>query len=284
MKRTSLTLLFILGIVFFSDAQITLPYTNGFDNNTSNSDWVLYRKGLTSNNGNPTHTWEPHASPGAATPPNYLWHDYPVGYVGTEMTNDWLVSKSINFTNGAKLSLKAWVYAIDQLMPGDSIEIYLLKNSQDPATATKTKIASLRSLTVNTGSMNTPTWKDTANIIIPATTGSTYLAIRYTCISNWYTVAIDDLKLVANTTGISGTDKEAISFRLYPNPATSVLQWNMNAADLQKLSKQEGVLFNYNGRELKRFPVKDASLDISFLQPGMYYVKMGGTVVPFTKL
>ena len=284
MKRTSLVLLFMLGFLFCANAQISLPYTNGFDNNSQNADWVAFRKGLTTIDGNPNHDWEPYTSAGAVTAPNYLLHDYPVGYTGTQMTDDWLVSKSINFTNGARLSLKAWIYAIADIMPGDSIEIYLLKNSQDPATATKIKIASLRSLVGSTGSMNTPVWKDTANIIIPATTGNAYLAIRYTCINNWYTVALDNLKLVANPTGITDAGKEKITFRLYPNPATSVLQWQIAASDLHQLVKEEGVILNYAGQELKRFRIKEAKLDISSLQPGIYYVRIGAAMMPFTKL
>jgi hypothetical protein len=285
MKRTGITLLMIIGTAFASHAQTALPYTNGFDSNSDNADWILHRKGLTTIDGNPSHTWVPYASTGAATPPNFLSHDYPVGYTGTQMTDDWLVSKSLNFTQGAKLSLKAWVYAIDALMPGDSIEIYLLKGNQDPALAVKTKVASLRALTVNTGSYNSPTWKDTANIIIPQTTGAAYLAIRYTCISNWYTVAIDNLKLVANpTSGIGDADVVKTQIQLYPNPATSVVNWNISSEDMKKLSKQEGAIINLQGSELKRFPVKEKALNIDFLSPGMYYIKIDDAIVPFTKL
>jgi hypothetical protein len=284
MKRIGTTLLMIIGTTFVSGAQTALPYTNGFDSNSDNADWILHRKGLTMINGNASHTWVPYPSTGAVTPPNFLFHDYPVGYEGTQMTDDWLVSKSINFTNGAKLSLKAWVYAIGGLMAGDSIEIYLLKSNQDPALAVKTKIASLRALTVSTGTYTSPTWRDTANIIIPPTTGPAYLAIRYTCISNWYTVAIDDLKLIANSTSsIGDADVVQPQIVLYPNPATSVINWSLSSEDLQKLSKQEGTIINIQGRELKRFPVKDKSLIIDFLSPGLYYIKIGDTLVPFTK-
>ncbi len=55
MKRQSITLLMIIGTIFISDAQITLPYTNGFDTNNQIDDWVLYRKGLTVIDGNPSH-------------------------------------------------------------------------------------------------------------------------------------------------------------------------------------------------------------------------------------
>lgn len=276
----------IAGVAFSADAQnITLPYTNGFDSNANIADWVSYRKGLTMINGNPSHTWEAAPSPGAVTPPNYLFHDYPVGYTGTEMTDDWLVSKSINLTAGAKLSFKAWIYAIAGLNDKDSVEIYLLKNSQDPAVAIKTKIVSLRGFTVSTGFPNAPTWKDTTNINIPVTTGNAYLAIRYTSVNNWFTAAIDDLKLVAGTTtGIAETNAVKVQFQLYPNPVTSVLNWKISSGDLQKLSKQEGMIININGQELQRFPVKDAAVDISALSPGMYFVKIGGTVAPFTKL
>jgi hypothetical protein len=285
MKRIGTTLLMIIGTAYISGAQTALPYNNGFDTNSENADWIQHRKGLTTINGNPSHAWIPYASTGAVTPPNFLSHDYPVGYEGTQMTDDWLVSKSLNFTQGAKLSLKAWVYAISDLMAGDSIEIYLLKGNQDPALAVKTKVASLRALTVNTGSYNSPTWKDTANIIIPSTTGPAYLAIRYTCISNWYTVAIDNLKLVANpTSGIDDADVVKPQITLYPNPAASVINWNLSSEDLQKLSKQEGTIINLQGAELKRFPIKDRRLNIDFLSPGLYYVKIGGTAISFTKL
>lgn len=285
MKRTGIILLMIIGTAFASHAQTALPYTNGFDSNSDNADWILHRKGLTTIDGNPSHTWVPYASTGAVTPPNFLSHDYPVGYTGTQMTDDWIVSKSLNFTQGAKLSLKTWVYAIADLMAGDSIEIYLLKGNQDPALAVKTKIASLRSLTVNTGSYNSPTWKDTANIIIPSTTGPAYLAIRYTCISNWFTVAIDNLKLVANpTSGIDDKNVVKTQIQLYPNPAVSVINWNFSSGDLQKLSKQEGTIINFQGAELKRFPAKDKTLNIDFLSSGMYYIKIGNAIVPFTKL
>lgn len=284
MKSTSFTLLFILGIVFSVNAQIILPYSNGFDDANQIDDWVLYRKGLTTINGSPSHAWEPYASAGAATAPNYLMHDYPVGYEGTEMTDDWLVSESIDFTNGAKLSFKAWIYAIAGTMPGDAIEVYLLQGSQDPATATQTQVASLISLVDNMGSLNSPIWKDTSDIIIPATIGDAYLAIRYTCINNWFTVAIDDLKLVVDPTGIADAEKGVLSVQLYPNPATAVLQWRISNNDIRKLCKEEGILFNYTSQVLKRFPVADGFLDINSLQPGIYYVKIGATIMPFTKL
>jgi hypothetical protein len=285
MKRIGTTLLMIVGTAFIAEAQTALPYNNGFDTNNENADWILHRKGLTMVDGNPNHTWEPYASAGAVTPPNYLSHDYAVGYSGTQMTDDWLVSKSLNFTQGAKLSLKAWVYCIQDLMAGDSIEIYLLKGNQDPALATKTRVASLRSLMVNTGSFNSPTWKDTANIIIPATTGQAYLAIRYTTVTNWFTIGIDNLKLVANaTSGIDDADLIKPQIVLYPNPAASVINWNLSSEDLQKLSKEEGSIINIQGTEVKHFPVKDRKLNIDFLSPGMYYMKVGNTKVPFTKL
>jgi hypothetical protein len=284
MKRTGITLLMIIGTAFISDAQIALPYTNGFDSNSENADWVVHRKGLTMIDGHESHTWIPYASTGAVTPPNFLSHDYPVGYTGTQMTDDWIVSKSINFTTGAKLSLKTWGYSIAGLLPGDSIEVYLLKGNQDPALATKTKIASLRALMVSTGSFNSPTWKDTANLVIPSTAGAAYLAIRYTCVSNWFTIGIDNLKLVANPTGIANADVIKTQFQIYPNPAASVIQWKISSGDLQKLYKQEGTIINYIGQELKRFPVKDLTLSTDFLSPGMYYMKIGETIVPFIKL
>lgn len=283
MKKTNFTLLYMLAIVLAVNAQIALPYTNGFDNAGEIEDWVLYRKGLTTINGQPSATWQPYASTGAATPPSYLVHDYPVGYDGTEMTDDWLVSESIDFTNGARLSMKTWIYAIAGTVPGDAIEVYLLQGSQDPANAIQTQVASLTSMASAMGSLNTPIWKDTSDIIIPPTTDDAYLAIRYTCIHNWFTAAIDNLELVPEPTSVAGVRKSPVLVQLYPNPASGTLKWKIAPNSLQQLSTEEGVLFNYTGKELKRFPVAEGCLDISSLQPGLYYISIGATMRPFTK-
>lgn len=283
MKRITATLLLAAAVTYAANAQITLPYTNGFDNATQNADWVQYRLGLTMVNGSPSHPWEPQPSPGAVTAPNYLFHEYPIGYAGTDLTNDWLVSKSIPLTNGAKLSFKTWVYAAGGLMPGDTVEVYLLKGSQNPNTATKTKLASLRHMATTQGSMNAPVWKDTANISIPPTTGLAYLAFRYTDINDWFTVAIDNLNIVANPTSVANVDADRTQFRLYPNPASSEVRWQISSGNVRELQKQEGVIVNAIGQEVKRFAVKSGTLNIDFLQPGLYYMKIGDAVVPFAK-
>lgn len=280
MKRTTFTLLLFVTFAISAAAQATLPYTNGFDTNAELADWIIHRKGLLHN-----YKWAPYAAPGAVTAPNYAFHDYPVGSAGTQAVDDWLVTPDIDLTSGARLSLKAWVFIMGSgVLTGDSIEIWLLKGNRDPDLAVaKTRITSLRHFAANMGSYSQPAWKDTANIVIPPTAGPAYIAFRYKCLDNWYTVGLDNIRFVANTTGVTQVHT-GTQFQLYPNPAASEIKWNLLSGNAPQLNKEQGVITNALGQELKRFAVKDGSLDIGFLQPGIYYVRIGDAVLPFTRL
>lgn len=277
MKKVTFTLLLFAAFFVSASAQVALPYTNGFDTNAEIQDWQISRQGFLHN-----YTWVPKAAPGAATAPNYVFHDYPVGNTNQLLVDDWLVSTSLNLTNGARLSLKAWVFKMGtDLYTTDSFEIWLLKGNKNPALATsKTRIASLRHFAANAGGYDQPAWRDTANIVIPPTTGTAYIAFRYTSVNNWFTVGIDNVQLTPVPTHVAQVN--AVTFELYPNPASSEIRWKLHSGR-PHVNKEQGVIINALGQEVKRFAVQDGSLNIAFLQPGMYYVRMGNTVVPFTK-
>lgn len=285
MKRITTTLFLTTALVYSASAQITLPYTCGFDNNAQNADWLQYRKGITMIDGNEANMWEPYSSPGAASGPNFLSHHYPTANSTGNAVDDWLVTENINLAGGAKLSLKAWVNAFGGgNTPADSAEIYILKGNRDPALATgRIKIASLRNWATTAGTYNAPVWRDTANVNIPATQGLAYLAFRYHAVDNWFTVVIDNLNITANPTGAAHVNTTATQFRIYPNPAASVVKWEIYSDNIHELQQQEGTVFNTLGQEVARFAVKDGALDIDFLQAGMYYMKIGNAVVPFTR-
>lgn len=211
-----------------------------------------------------------------------LFHDYPVGYGGEELTDDWLVSDKLDMSAGGKLSAKLWVYGISGgLIAGDTIECYLLRGSRDPGAATRTLIASFASMVTNLGFIAEPAWKDTADINIPAAGGEAYIAFRYTNIFDWFTVGIDDLRITAgSSTGIAapGGSRQVIS--LYPNPAQSRIYWD-NIPEGK--GSGEGALTDLAGRNIRSFRAAAGSLDISDLDPGFYLLHIGSSSASFIK-
>lgn len=285
MKKLTTWAIMACSYTFTANAQLALPYENGFDTPAEIEDWAIYRKGITEDEGS-THTWEPMPSAGAVSAPNMLFHDYPVGYGGEELTDDWLVSDKMDMSSGGKLSAKLWVFGVSGgLITGDTIEFYLLSGSRDPGTATKTRIASFAAMFTDSGYIDAPVWRDTADINIPATAGEAYIAFRYTNIFDWFTVGIDDLKIAAGTTtGIEMPQESRYAISLYPNPAQSCVYWNRIAGEgADGKDNKEGVLMNLAGQTILSFRAAAGSLDISGLAPGFYLLRIGNSSASFIK-
>lgn len=275
MKHTATLTGLLMSLAFGTSAQTALPYNTGFDNATQKTGWQEFRKG------NTTHmSWKYHTDfntgHAPASNPDCIAHTYPTS---TPATQDWFVSPSLNLTTGAKVQLKIDVYTfMGGLSAGDSIQLYLLKGNADPALATsKTMLANFSYMQKATHG-----YKDTAGIVVPATTGQAYLAFKYSCIDNWFTISIDDIKVTANpSTGIDHIETAVGELVLYPNPAKESIRWSYTgtaAAD-----KLEAQLVDVSGRVIQHFPLKNKTLNISSLQPGIYFLKSGGKTVPFTK-
>jgi len=280
MKRIIAGALLMAGYSLTTNAQIALPYSNGFDTPSEIGDWIISREGITDEDGS-THTWEPMPSDGAVSAPNMLFHDYPVGYGGEELTDDWLISDKMDLGSGGKLSMKIWVYGINgNAIAGDTIQLYLLKGSRDPGAATKTLIASFEYMADDTGYISVPVWKDTGDIAIPATTGNAYIAFRFTTIFDWFTVGIDDLEITPGATDIGHLPGGKNTIRIYPNPARSRIYWD----EVPGIDRQAvGALFNIAGQSVRSFRVADGSVDISALVPGVYVLHIGNGMSSFVK-
>ncbi len=275
MKRTATLTGLFMSLVIGASAQTALPYNTGFDNAAQKTGWQEFRKGNTAHMNWTYHT-DFNTGHVPASNPDCIAHTYPTT---TPATQDWFVSPSLNLSTGAKVQLKINVYSPGgTLEPGDSIQLYLLKGNADPALASsKTMLTSFSYMKATTF-----TYKDTAGIIVPPTTGQAYLAFKYSCINNWFTVAIDDIKVTANpSTGINDVETTVGNLIVYPNPAKGSIRWSYTgtaAAD-----KLEAQLADVAGRIIKSVPLKNKELNISSLKPGIYFLKSGGKAIAFTK-
>jgi len=80
-------------------------------------------------------------------------------------------------------------------------------------------------------------------------------------------MVIDNIKVVDNSSG-SVTEGQIEGFKMYPNPATSVLNLQANNAIDQVQ------IYNVYGQEMLQMSVPQPQIDISALQPGTYFVKV----------
>ncbi|MEZ4951246.1 MAG: T9SS type A sorting domain-containing protein [Saprospiraceae bacterium] len=86
-----------------------------------------------------------------------------------------------------------------------------------------------------------------------------------------------NVPLYAGEGSPTGTSNNAISSNkkiwVYPNPTSGVLYFKPG------LDVENVEVFDLAGRFLGRFGVKDGSLDVCFLQPGCYFLRIGGRMV-----
>ncbi len=212
MKRFFTLLVFF--IFSLAQAQTALPYQTGFDNATEQMDWTEYRLG-----DNSFYEWEfsgfmPYSAP------ECLSHNYPVG--GSLPTDDWIVSPEFDFSSGGVIdSLRYAFSGFGTPMAGDTIAIYLINGSNDPALATT--VTAIYSFTDSTYS-NDGMWRKIENVTIPAISGQSYLAFRYTTTINWLDVRLDNLAVSGNSIGLENLSLDKTSISLYPNPTDGVVQ------------------------------------------------------------
>ena len=161
-------------------AQTSLPYFTAFDNAGQQSGWTEYRLGEE----NAFYEWN-YSTMQPYTAPNCLAHNYPVG--GENLLDDWFVSPEFDFSGGGMLdSLHHAFSGFGVPGAGDTVAIYLLHGSQDPAVATKTLLMDFRGADY-TGD---GAWRRLDPIAIPAQSGESYIAIRYSTIINHFGVVV----------------------------------------------------------------------------------------------
>ena len=185
-------------------AQTPLPYTTGFDNAAQQAGWTQFRTGHLSN-----YSWTL-TTAGSVSPPEHLWHDYPVGGAETDTVRDWYVSPPFDLSAGASLTLKVNVYSImGSTMPSDALRIYLLSGSNDPQTAALQVLADLTPLVTSSSDFTQP-----PSVVIPPTTGTSHVAFFYQATQNWFTPGIDDVSISAAPIGVQEPEQRPIDLLL----------------------------------------------------------------------
>jgi len=264
MKKRLFTLLGL--VVIFSlalNAQVTLPYYTGFDNGAQQSGWTEYKKAATT-----FSHWGYWG--GGYSLPNCVGHDYSPS-TGITLTDNWFVSPSFSISSGGKLdSIRYMFSGFSTPLTGDTIAIYLLNGSPDPALATsKQLLFDFRGADYNTDGV----YRIKTNIVLPSKSGFSYLAIRYRntdCSSKWLTVNFDNVAISGNASGINEPGILTEKVNVYPNPANGVLTINTGSGTQKSLE-----LFNMAGQVVYTSSMNEnMTMVISGLPKGVYILKL----------
>ncbi len=261
MKKCTLMVLgaVLLGKVL-NGQTVSLPYFTGFDNTTQKAGWVEYKKGGTLTGG-----WDyTTTNYGVYSMPQSLWQIYST----SENVDNWFVSPAFLIPAGGKVDSVRYMFnGMSVPDPADTVAIYLLKGSADPALAAKTLLFDIR----GTDYVNDNTYRKKVNMALAATNATCRLAIRFKCTAGtWLQTYFDNIAISANTaTGVKEIDLTSGGISLYPNPAKETLVVTAPAAFV----KQTFQVISSNGALLKEFEAEQhTSINISQLAPGTYFI------------
>jgi len=246
--------------VTFIYAQTPLPYQSGFDTMGEKMGWTQYEIGVDDD----SYLWS-YESFMFFSSPECLTHYYPVG--GTQQTDDWFVSPLFDFSNGGTIdSLRYAFSGFGTPMAGDTIAIYLLNGSDDPTVATATMLYSFTDSTY----MNDNVWRKIENVTIPAASGQSYIAFRYTTTVNWLDVRLDNLGISGNGIDLNNLKSNKPDIELFPNPAHDQLQLKISGS--LKSSELQINLYNSIGALVLQQEVTDGEfISVSHLSGAFTY-------------
>lgn len=254
-----LLVLLLLACIGTAQAQTnSLPYQTGFDASAP-AGWQLFKKGASTD---PNVKWAT-TSFGAYAGAMCLYHGYPVG--GTLLTDDWYVSPGFNFSNGGQIdSIRRSFSGFGTPQTGDTVAIYLLKGSADPAlAASKTLLLDFR----GSGYSNDNSWYKVPQVTIPSSSGTSYIAIRYRTTNNWLDVRFDNLSLSGKSAASVKNIRTEPEFTITPNPASSVITINAR----QRYSAVR--IYDATGKMVVESAAA-TSLNVSGLSAGTYVVQV----------
>ncbi len=197
-------------LTFSSTAQVSLPYSTGFDSAGEQNDWQQFRKGVVSQ----FQEWD-FDNAQSFSPTLALTHYYPVG--GADVMDDWFVSPSFDISGGGMLdSVRYYFSGFGMPQAGDTVFIYLLNGNADPDLATSKEILYEFS---GANYVNDATWRLLAPITLPAQAGESYIAFRYRTINNWLDVRFDNVAISGDGT-VGLEEPETTVVTVFPNPVS----------------------------------------------------------------
>ncbi len=245
-------------------SQTSLPYSTGFDDAIQKAGWQSFRSGVTT-----TSTWG-YSSTQYYSATNSVLHDHPIGAGVTDTTEDWWVSPAFNLSNGGFLSVKLIAYSPSgSMLPEDLFEAYVFQGSANPNLAIKTNLASFSSYV----STSTSSWHDSSNIVIPPSSGASYIAFRYRAVQNWFATFIDNVSITGNPSGIEPL--ETAPFSISPNPASSYLLIHTPANVSFPIRPSDIRVCNTLGESQNfeyAFSSNSISINLGNIKPGIYFI------------
>lgn len=272
MHKNLLFIFSLIGLISISGnslkAQVSLPYFSGFENTTQINGWTEYRKANTTHSNWGINLGTTPNPSGAFSGFGYIGHDYSPS-TGANLADNWMISPSFSIPNGGILDSirhKFWGFYVPGA--GDTIGLYLLNGSQDPALATSIHLLfDFR----NTDYIPDNTYRITTNITLPPMSGSSYFAVRYRnadLSSNWLTVYFDNIAISGNGTvslnkAIDNSDKITIS----PNPTSGKIKIDSDL-DIDFIE-----IYNIAGKAVYSGSY-DRELDLSSYSKGIHFIKL----------
>lgn len=263
-------LLFIVGLVLSSaigSAQsLSLPYYVDWTDD-QNDGWQVFVKG----DGLVSYSWSFNQN---ATRGSYEGEWFATGPISH--VDDWIVSPALNLSSGASISFSYRVGSDLSVppSPGDSAQLYVLTGNADPALATKRLLANIDAASETIS-------KDTSIYMLPASAAS-YLAFRYTATTDsdfWENIS--KLHVAAVPTSVKNVNGVGLSIRVYPNPATDRISWNITASTTT--AGVAGTITDLSGRTIMNIDAASGYADISKLPQGIYMLEIGNQASSFVK-
>lgn len=264
MKKEIFTLVFILVSCIFAYSQTPLPYYTGFDTPSEMAGWAEFSTGNTT-----AYSWYMGANPYYRSAPNVIGSPSTEFATIADTVIEWFVSPGFNFHTGGKIdSFAINVFQAGGVAHADSIVLYLLQGSNNPALAThKTRLADLTVMTTSAATL-----RDTGNFLIPPTPGISYIAFKYYSVYDWFQVVVDNINVSGNPTTIVEKNEHEINVSVYPTPAKNKLQISFSNSEAATATF---TLVNTLGEKCLTGKVQNTTrpetIDISQLPPGAYF-------------
>ncbi len=249
--------LFLVFVVHYAAAQ---TYRTSWDNAAQRTGWSQYQLGIDSNS-----TWA--YTPVAVLTGEVLIHSAPPSS-NMNVTDNWIVSPAFNFSAGGSIdSLIVNLSGVEVPNANDRLGIYLVQGSQDPTVSGSWQL--LKQFDSTEYMLNGGTYQNIDSIMIPPTSGTSYLAFRYKTINSQFDALFDALQVTANyPNATNDVHKKNSAVKIYPNPSSG--ECVLEILDKNIILKSVLVL-DAMGRKVES-AYRNHHIDLSSASKGVYFV------------